>query len=64
VSLRDALGSELPPGERLPLLALLADVQLKEDSLDTQAKVAARLADKVREAGGDASKVRWIFSKQ
>jgi SepF-like predicted cell division protein (DUF552 family) len=58
VALREVLGFDLPLSERLPVLALLADVQLKEDSVETHAKVAAKLADCVKEAGGDAAKVR------
>jgi hypothetical protein len=57
VALREVLGFDLPLSERLPVLALLADVQLKEDSVETEAKVAAKLADAVKEAGGDAAKV-------
>lgn len=58
VALREVLGlHDLPPSERLPVLARLADVQLKEDGLETSVKVAAKLAEKVKEAGGDASKV-------
>lgn len=59
VALRDALGlSNLGPAERLGLLALLADVQLREDSAETEAKVQQRLQQRLAEAGGDASKVR------
>lgn len=57
MALREVLGFDLPLSERLPVLALLADVQLKEDSVETEAKVAAKLADSVKEAGGDATKV-------
>lgn len=57
VALREVLGFDLSLAEKLPVLALLADVQLKEDSVETQAKVAAKLAEKIKEAGGDASKV-------
>jgi hypothetical protein len=32
------------------VLALLADVQLKEDSVETEAKVAAKLAEEQRNA--------------
>lgn len=60
VALREVLGFDLPLSEKLPVLAQLADVQLKEDSVETQAKVAAQLADKIKEAGGDSSKVCWL----
>jgi hypothetical protein len=57
VALREVLGFDLPLPERLPVLARLAEVQLQEDSVETQAKVAAKLAEKIKEAGGDTSKV-------
>lgn len=61
VALREVLGFDLPLPERLPVLARLAEVQLQEDSLETQAKVAAKLAEKIKEAGGDTSKVGgWV----
>lgn len=61
VALREVLGFDLPLPERLPVLARLAEVQLQEDSVETQAKVAAKLAEKIREAGGDTSKVGgWV----
>jgi hypothetical protein len=40
------------------VLALLADVQLKEDRVVTDAKVEAGLRAALAAAGGDASKVR------
>lgn len=62
VALRDALGHDLPRAERLGLLSQLADVQLQEDGAELEAKVAARLADALAEAGGDASKARGTSS--
>lgn len=48
----------LDPEERLSLLCLLADVQLKEDTAAMEARVSARIARRLQEAGGDASAVR------
>lgn len=57
VALRDVLANPLPPEEKLPVLAQLADVQLKEDSAEMEAKIQQRLQQKRKEAGPDASKV-------
>jgi len=38
--------------ERLVVLALLADVQLKEDVVDIEVKVQDKLRQKLQEAGG------------
>jgi hypothetical protein len=64
VVLRELLGFDLPLSEKLPVLAQLADVQLKEDSVETQAKVAAKLAEAIKAAGGDTSKVCWPDAQQ
>ena len=58
VSLCDVLAHDMPLSERLPVLALLADVQLREDSAETEAKMQAKLRQSLADAGGDASKVR------
>jgi len=55
------LRAELPAVDRLPVLALLADVQLKEDRLAQEDKVAGKLQEKIQEAGGDATKVRGFM---
>ena len=39
------------------MLALLADVQLKEDVAEIEVKVQQKLQLKLQQAGGDASKV-------
>ncbi|WIA30388.1 hypothetical protein OEZ86_000474 [Tetradesmus obliquus] len=57
VALREVLAHPLPPDERLPVLAQLADVQLREDSTELEAKVQQRLQEKRREAAADGSKV-------
>lgn len=58
VALREVLAHPLPPDERLPVLAQLADVQLREDSTELEAKVQQRLQEKRREAAAHGSKVR------
>jgi hypothetical protein len=58
VALRDVLAHPLPTEEKLPVLAQLADVQLREDSAELEAKVQQRLQEKRREAAQDGSKVR------
>lgn len=50
-------GGALPAEEALPLLALLADVQLREDAAALEAKLGARLTAAAAAAGGDLSKV-------
>jgi hypothetical protein len=50
--------SGIDPEERLSLLCLLADIQLREDRAAIEARVAARIAKRTEEEGGDASKVR------
>ncbi|WIA10335.1 hypothetical protein OEZ85_010527 [Tetradesmus obliquus] len=57
VALREVLAHPLPPDERLPVLAQLADVQLREDSTELEAKVQQRLQEKRREAAAHGSKV-------
>ncbi|KAF6252995.1 hypothetical protein COO60DRAFT_1704042 [Scenedesmus sp. NREL 46B-D3] len=57
VALREVLVHPLPPEEKLPVLAQLADVQLREDSAELEAKVQQRLQEKRREAADDGSKV-------
>eukprot|EP00878_Enallax_costatus_P006021 GHUV01006316.1.p1 GENE.GHUV01006316.1~~GHUV01006316.1.p1 ORF type:complete len:690 (+),score=196.02 GHUV01006316.1:93-2072(+) len=57
VALRDVLRHQLPVAEKLQVLALLADVQLKEDSAELEVKVQQRLQEEIKEAGGDLSKV-------
>jgi hypothetical protein len=64
VALREVLGFDLPLSDKLPVLAQLADVQLKEDSVETEAKVAAKLAEAIKQAGGDSSKVCWLDAQQ
>lgn len=60
VVLRDVLRHHLPLPEKLQVLALLADVQLKEDSAELEVKVQQRLQENIKEAGGDVSKVcKW-----
>ena len=46
------LGAGRTQEERLPLLAMLADVQLLEDQGQLEAKVVARVEEAAREAGG------------
>lgn len=58
VALRDVLRHQLPLEEKLQVLALLADVQLKEDSAELEVKVQQRLQEQLQAAGGDTSKVR------
>jgi hypothetical protein len=58
VALQEVLAHPLPPEERLPVLAQLADVQLREDSAELEAKVQQRLQEKRAEAAHDGSKVR------
>ncbi|KAF8069413.1 SKI3 [Scenedesmus sp. PABB004] len=57
VSLREALGRDMPRHERLDMLAQLADVQLAEDETELEAKVAAKLVAALAAAGGDGGKV-------
>eukprot|EP00879_Flechtneria_rotunda_P010701 GHRR01011183.1.p1 GENE.GHRR01011183.1~~GHRR01011183.1.p1 ORF type:complete len:1628 (+),score=649.14 GHRR01011183.1:120-5003(+) len=57
VALRDVLAYPMPREDKLPVLALLADVQLKEDYSENEAKAQAKLQQKLQEAGGDTSKV-------
>jgi hypothetical protein len=58
VALREVLAHPLPPEERLPVLAQLADVQLREDSTELEAKVQQRLQEARTEATHEGSKVR------
>lgn len=53
-------GGELSAEERLGVLSVLADIQMKEDIPEQEAKVQARIQRKIQEAGGDASKV-WCW---
>lgn len=57
VALRDVLRHEMPLPEKLQVLALLADVQMKEDSAELEVKVQQRLQEELKAAGGDVSKV-------
>eukprot|EP00775_Hariotina_reticulata_P011622 gene11622-11766_t len=57
LALREVLKHPLDPGGKLSVLALLADVQLKEDVADIEVKVQQKLQQKLQQAGGDASKV-------
>ncbi|KAI8473996.1 MAG: hypothetical protein J3K34DRAFT_518511 [Monoraphidium minutum] len=62
-----AAGADAPPPldpeERLSLLCLLADIQLKEDAAEMGARVSARIARRLEEEGGDASKVNEAYER-
>ncbi|GBF94747.1 hypothetical protein Rsub_07630 [Raphidocelis subcapitata] len=53
----------LDPSERLSLLTMLADIQLREDEAALDARVASKIAARLSEAAGDASKVNEAYER-